>query len=220
MVTNQGIITGNNFTTLVTNDPLTPAPDDPTITLLNMFPLPVHLVEVRASFSGLAVKITWEVKGEENMKKYEVERSLDGSSFMKIGEINARNNPAPSLYEHIDNNPGIAASYYRLRIISNAGSVKYSPVVRVERNGNYSVNVYPNPVTGNTFTMQLNNFPAGRYELLLYNSSGQVIFRQQIIHVPGSQSVSVTPAHNMKTGMYVIQLKGEKNSYIEKLVVK
>jgi hypothetical protein len=40
-ISNQGTVSGGNFSNVVTDDPDTPAPNDPTITLLNVFPLPV-----------------------------------------------------------------------------------------------------------------------------------------------------------------------------------
>src|SRR3954471_9981319 len=42
-ISNQGTVTGSNFSTFVTNDPDTGPANDPTITLLNLFPLPVSL---------------------------------------------------------------------------------------------------------------------------------------------------------------------------------
>src|SRR5690349_13337586 len=40
-ISNQGTVSGSNFSNVVTNDPDSPAPNDATITQLNAFPLPV-----------------------------------------------------------------------------------------------------------------------------------------------------------------------------------
>ena len=47
-ISNQGTVSGSNFSNQLTDDPDTGPANDPTITFLNMFPLPVMLLELSA----------------------------------------------------------------------------------------------------------------------------------------------------------------------------
>src|SRR5882757_7038889 len=157
-ISNQGTVSGSNFSTLNTDDPDTGPAGDATITLLNMFPLPVTLYEIRAAQKPGGIEVLWKVAGESNMAKYEVERSIDGQNFTKIGEVASQNSPQSITYSLLDVNPNNGVNFYRLRLIDRDGSKRYSSIVRVDLSGmNTGMSIYPNPVVNKQVTVQLNN---------------------------------------------------------------
>lgn len=220
-VTNQGAVSGSNFTGFNTNDPDTGPAGDPTITQLNMYPLPVRLLQLKAVAHSGAIQVSWSVNNEVDMVKYEVEKSTNGRTFGKIGEVAAVNSGMATNYSFTDQSPASGVNYYRLRLTDLSSPAKYSLIVRVDMDGsNFNIRIYPNPVVQQTFTLQLSNMQKGNYELLLYNWMGQIAWRQKIYHEGGSTTRNITlPAHLSK-GMYNVQLASGKTLFNQSLVIQ
>lgn len=220
-VTNQGAVSGSNFTGFNTNDPDTGPAGDPTITQLNMYPLPVRLLQLKAVVRNGAILVSWNVNNEENMVKYEVEKSINGRTFGKIGEVAALNSGTATSYSFIDQSPGSGVNYYRLRLIDLNSAAKYSLVVRVDMDGsNNGIRIYPNPTVNQTFTLQLSNMQKGNYELLVYNGIGQIAWRQTIYHDGGSTTKNITMPSQLSKGIYNVQLKSDKTLFNQSLLIQ
>lgn len=220
-VSNQGTITGSNFTTLVTDDPDTGPLSDATITALNVFPLPVTLYTMSAVQKGNDVEVAWQVTAESNLAKYDVEKSSDGRSFSKIGEVTAQNNGQNTRYRFLDAAINNGTHYYRLKIIDRSAGSRYSAVVRVDLSGRIgSVSVFPNPAAQKQITVQLSNMEKGTYQLEIYNSAGQPVYHQSIQHNGGSLSRGFTLPASLTAGTYFVRLRSEETSFTQPLLVK
>ncbi len=111
--------------------------------------LPVELSTFYASVKGRDVFLNWTTITEINSKLFNIERSTDGLLWMTIGEIEAAGNSySIRNYSFIDRNLNHGQFKYRLKIIDNDGSFKYSDEINVSVNLpiEYAVNQnYPNP---------------------------------------------------------------------------
>ena len=220
-VTNQGAVSGSNFTGFNTNDPDTGPAGDPTITQLNMYPLPVRLLQLKAIVRNGAIQVSWNVNNEENMVKYEVEKSINGRTFGKIGEAAALNSGRATNYSFIDQSPNSGVNYYRLRLIDVNRAPEYSLIVRVDMDGgNDNIRIFPNPVVHQTFTLQLSNMQKGNYELLIYNGIGQIAWRQTIYHDGGSTTKNISLPAQLSKGIYNVQLKSGKTLFNQSLMIQ
>jgi murein tripeptide amidase MpaA len=104
--------------------------------------LPVNFV----NFSGRllednTVKLWWEAYADDQHDHFEIERSTDGTTFTKIGEVN-RLPP----YQFIDISPALGHNYYRIRQFDKDGKYSYTKVIIVSVKHHISVLLYPNPV--------------------------------------------------------------------------
>jgi Secretion system C-terminal sorting domain len=219
-IANQGTIAGGNFISIVTDDPDTATPDDSTITLLNTSAVPVTFGGIRAYQKNNDIEIAWKILTEINTLKYEVEKSANGSTFTKIGEVAARGGFGTINYTFLDINPFTGNNYYRLKVIDIDGSVKYSTIVRVViNNSGQLIAVYPNPVTAMMVNLQFTNIKRGRYLLNLYNGVGQIVYTSNIDHAGGSASQLIILPSTLGRGLYSIELKGENVRFNKKLIV-
>jgi hypothetical protein len=113
-------------------------------------PLPVSFITFEAKKTAGGVQLTWKVGGEENVARYEVERSTDGKNFAKVGtlSINGKNT-----YTYFDANSSTTA-YYRIKNVDNDAKFKYSTITRIA-NGKASIvlKAFPQPVL-NQLTIQ------------------------------------------------------------------
>jgi hypothetical protein len=94
-------------------------------------PLPVTLVSFRAVAQGGAALLSWAVAQESGISRYEVERSADGRSFQRVGQVAARGGASLG-YTFVDNGlaqlAGNKQAYYRLRVVEPGQKELYSSV--------------------------------------------------------------------------------------------
>jgi hypothetical protein len=122
-------------------------------------PLPVQFTAFTAALAGqAAVRLNWATASEKNSQAFEVERSLDGTAFVRIGTVaTAGSSSAPRVYELLDEQlpTGTTQLYYRLRLLDQDGKAGYSPVRPVVLPGAATgLLLFPNPALGGTATLR------------------------------------------------------------------
>ncbi len=218
-ISNQGTVSGGNFSNVPTDDPDTPAPNDPTITLLNMFPLPVTFSDFRAYQKNSDIELAWKIQTEINTYKYDVEKSSNGRTFVKIGEVMATGGNGVIDYTFLDVQPNSGDNFYRLRVIDRDAQYKYSAIVRVNLSNASQLMFYPNPVTERQINVQMNKLPKGRYEFVLYNVNGQSVFSKSIDHPGGSASEVIQLPVSLVSGLYQARIKKDELVFSKSLIV-
>lgn len=176
--------------------------------------LPVTVTDFTAQKNKETVLLNWNATNETNFKKYEVERSIDGSGFYKIGEVAGRN---LANYSFIDNNlPNANTAFYRLKMIDKDGQFEYSKTVFVRIANNFSnAMVYPNPAREN-ISVKLQQALTTNSNLFIADISGRVVYQQT---VSGGQrnidlNVSTFPA-----GRYFIKISNNNELINQSFVV-
>jgi uncharacterized repeat protein (TIGR01451 family) len=170
-------------------------------------PLPVQLTRFTAVAAGPDALLSWETAQEINNQRFEVERSLDGTTFALIGTLAGRGTTAlASTYRYPDAGAGTrttGALYYRLRQVDYDGKVSLSPVRTVRfQQAATSVTLYPNPTTG-AATLDLRPLPAGTYTVQVFEATGRLV--QQASYEPGQCTLPLT---GLAAGTYFVRIQG------------
>lgn len=175
----------------------------------NLTPLPVKLANFNAVAQNTtkSTLVTWETIEEKDNSKFEVERSIDGINWTKIGTVEANGNSATvNNYQFVDAQPE-AINYYRLKSVDVAGDFQYSEIKKV----NFTeptdiVKVYPNPSNG-TINISVNE--AAKYSVMDVNgkivSEGDVNAQIRLSDLP--------------TGLYMVKVMVGEDMYNFKLIV-
>lgn len=96
-------------------------------------PLPVELITFKGAVQYGNVKLSWATAMELNNDRFEVERSQDGKTFSKIGEVRGHGNSSVRLdYSFTDTAPAAGDNYYRLRQVDFDGTEDFSKVVALK----------------------------------------------------------------------------------------
>ena len=170
-------------------------------------------VEVALTFITLTaqrqdanIAVNWKVQNEKGMKQYEVEKSMDGVNFTKVGTVAALNSGIGS-YQWIDTQVSPGDNYYRIRCVAMDGSISYSTVVEVTVvYENPSIGIYPNPITDGIIHLQVVNQPQGRYGIRLFNSLGQLISSKEIEHPGGDATENIQWNYYLSHGVYQLEV--------------
>ena len=179
--------------------------------------LPVNIVSIDAERDNDANLITWNVADENNVKQYEIEYSTDGARFANIGNQFARNISGQSYSYSFRHTIGRQSdAYYRLRIVDNDGSFKYSSVKKVSAAVNRTnIYAYPNPTMGEFF-VHVPVFNNTQLSYKVIDMSSKVLVSKQISVAPGTEfkgDISIFPA-----GQYNIILRGKDINWRTTLV--
>jgi hypothetical protein len=142
--------------------------------------LPVELLDFSAQKIDQTVELNWETASERNSAGFALERSENSYDWKTIGyEESQGNSNGQQRYSYLDRDPLAENNYYRLKQIDLDGQYEYSSIRHVlfTTNNNSSLNVYPNPSSGQ-FTISISNPDRKRAEVRLYTSTGSLIWKQ------------------------------------------
>jgi Galactose oxidase, central domain len=102
--------------------------------------LPVELVDFNGQKTENGTQLSWQTASETRFAHFNVERSLDGTRFEKIGELKAKG--SNSNYTFIDPNP-FNVTYYRLKINDLDSKFEFSKIMSIEMQSSGGVRVKP-----------------------------------------------------------------------------
>jgi hypothetical protein len=220
-ISNQGTLSGSNFTSIQTDDPDTAPLSDATITSLNVYPLPVTIFQFRAFEANRQIRLEWKVTEQVNVSHYEIEKSADGINFTTIGSVAALHLTGDISYAFADVNPYAGSNFYRIRSVDNDGKFKYTRVIRINPGHSLSsFTIAPNPVYNRLVSIQLVNLNPGKYDLIVVNSLGQVLMKGSIDHSGGSRSEDIVLPSAVKAGVYSITIRGASSMKSQLFVVR
>lgn len=112
----------------------------------NFAPLPIKLNSFNAVGLQNQVNLSWLTFSDQTGGSFEVQRSIDGSSFENISTV-AANNLGNSSYEITDRNlPSVKTLYYRLKVVNADGKFEYSTIQKVTLK-DVKLTVSPNPAS-------------------------------------------------------------------------
>jgi hypothetical protein len=184
-------------------------------------PLPVELVSFAVKASAKAAQLSWITASEKNSARFDIERSLDGRRFTKIGEVAAASQSASQRsYSFADTDvAGSSKLYYRLRQVDLDGSDAYSEV-RTATFGTTTeapvatLALYPT-LTSSTATIDLTPLSAARtYQVQVLDLVGHVL---SVKEVAGGMPV-VLNAQDLAAGTYLVQVSGANFKQTQRLV--
>lgn len=193
----------------ITADPASKAADRFRLVFRQLGPVPVRFTTIAAYRKEKDIMVEWKVDNEANIDHYEIERSHEGRSFIKIGELTATGNNSGQLqkYNWLDKEPFAGDNFYRIRSVETNAEYDYSEVVKVNLSGDGSmIVVYPNPVKDGYVGVSFNEQPEGQYDIKLFGSIGQLIFNQRIIHQGGSERIKFPVGPNLAKGVYNLEI--------------
>ena len=177
--------------------------------------LPVTLLDFSAQLQHTSVQLSWSTASEQNSKNFEIEKSTNGSSFYKIGTLNAAGQSSTRTdYSYRDEKLG-AVNYYRLKMTDADNTSKFSQVV-VVKTSNTKQNVWTlnNPFSNYIDLRFAKNTQQVRMQLI--NMSGRVI-EEKIVASPTGQ-IRWNIQHNLPNGAYLLRTIADSEVFTHKLV--
>ncbi len=186
-------------------------------------PLPLQLVSFTGVHQNGMNQLNWVTASEINVSHFEVERSANGTDFVKIASVEAAGNTTITHdYQFLDRTPPSGGNYYRLRIVDADNTFEYSKVIYLSSGQavaiNQYINVVPNPFT-DKFNVQFYQAEAGVYNIQITDLAGRPVVQitrdgaKGLISVPFDLSAEAA-------GSYLIQVTRQDGMRLMRQVVK
>jgi pectinesterase len=112
-------------------------------------PVPLSLVYFTTVYFNNQVRLSWNTEHETRVNGFDVERSTDGTHYISIGNVPARNTAGQNNYVFLDNDDLSGVLYYRLKMKDQDGSFRYSNTNTVTIKKADELKIIPNLVTDN-----------------------------------------------------------------------
>jgi len=138
--------------------------------------LNVDFVQFSVEEKNNLAHLTWEIVTEHAISSFDIEKSLDGKSFTKIGTLQDINESQKE-FDYVDLN-FVKEAYYRITALDNAGHKTLTPI-RHLKTSNFKelISIYPNPSgTNQQIAITTESIWPESMHCSLYQSSGTPIF--------------------------------------------
>jgi len=185
-------------------------------------PLPIDMSSIKAYEKGSGIQVDWVMNSEQDMDRYEVEKSTDGRHFTQVGTVASKGNSSIQVnYGWYDASPVTGDNFYRIKSFEKSGANKYSSIVRVNisKGGSIDISIYPNPFEGNGFNLQMSKLAAGTYNLTMYNNLGQKVYSGTVQHGGGSGTQYINLGKDLAAGTYTVKIT-DGNMELIRIVTK
>ncbi len=177
-------------------------------------PLPVSdlYFEVRAD-SQTQARLSWTIKDEVGVEKYEIEYHKEGNGFEYIGEKSANGGDN---YYFIHSDLPSGTHYYRLKIRDINGNSSYSNTQSIELLHKDALSIYPNPIEEGWLNLMIHS-TSNKGFARIYNALGQVV------HTFAVSDISIYPKQKtylpLSAGIYHLFLTLENGVTMEEKII-
>lgn len=165
---------------------------------------PVTLARFTGSYEEGASVLNWITKTESNVKSFDVQRSINSVEWTTVSSVKATNRINGSSYSYTDNNSFKGAIYYRLKMVDNDGSFKYSNVIKLSSTAVSEVRLMGNPVK-NEIRLNITNSESAKYTVEVVSTDGRKVKAVNYSHSAGVSNV-VIPADGLMRGTYFVKV--------------
>lgn len=167
------------------------------------FALPITLINFSSkAIPSNQVQLDWETTNEINFKEFDIERSVDGIHFDKIGLVE---NNATHDYSFVDIKPN-SKNYYRLKLVDLDGQFDYSKVEMLELQHDNAMTFFPNPVSSELTLSFSSSSTIYKSEISIKNTMGQEVLHENIEPNTLQHRIKV---QCLPIGIYFIELKNK-----------
>lgn len=188
-------------------------------------PLPVELLSFKGKATQSGIALDWETASESENDRFEIERSQDGKTFNKIGEVDgAGTTSIKQNYDYTDYVSSTGTFHYRLRQVDFDGTANFSKTVTVRLKalpGGGKFAVYPNPALGSIVTVSVAGTGAdiNGGVLQIIDMSGRVMYANKV--TAGTRELEVQLQEiGLPKGLYVVNLVQGNDKQTQKLIIQ
>ena len=181
-------------------------------------PLPVEMLYFSVKEKEQKALLAWQTATEVNANKFEIEKSTNNVNFEKIGERAVAG--SYSNYNFIDANlysQNVEYVYYRLKMIDNNNSFKYSATQSLKlQNNTETMGVYPNPFD-NQLNININLSQKQFIKLSVFDVLGKEVIRKE--HNEQTLSISFEKeVTDLPKGAYFLKITTENQEKTFKII--
>jgi Secretion system C-terminal sorting domain len=174
-----------------------------TFTMLTQAALPITLNRFTGKIEDNQAHLLWETATEFNNAGFDIEKSLNGTTFEPIGFVKGVGNSVKMNVYNFEDYNFTQTAYYRLKQVNFDGKYTYSNIVSLEKikeKGN--LKIYPNPLSNQPFlTIDLSEYSPNQATISIFEANGRLIHQ----NTEGGDIAKIS-VNDWAKGLYLIRL--------------
>ena len=171
------------------------------------------LVNFSAAYGRNFFDLNWNTIPGQPCNHFEIERSVDGNTFEKVGEVQKSGTPVPNETFYFRDNvrPTIARNYdlyYRLKQVDEKGQPIYSKVLiaRMFNTRNLaSLSITPDPVV-NDILVNVQVKTRSYVVIKLSDKTGNVVMKKSVKADEEFNTYKLDETHQLQPGLYSLEI--------------
>ncbi len=169
------------------------------------------LVNFNAEYGRNFFDLNWNTVAEQNCNHFEIERSIDGENFEKVGEVKKDIASEENYYFRDNVKPTIARNndlYYRLKQVDDNGDFTYSKVLIARMYNTRSVaalSITPDPVI-NDIVVNVQLKMRSYVAIKLTDNNGNLLMQKDIHANDEFNTYKLDGTHQLQPGMYSLEV--------------
>jgi len=168
--------------------------------------LDLKILDFQGKLNSEVIELDWDIELDESFSHYVIERSADGRSFEKLGELNDGS-------QYVDVAPLHGANYYKLIMYDNDGERIESDMIMIENNVKEVLALYPNPSNEDKVTI-VNTTDVKYDQLMIYSIDGKLVNRHSLMNATHNK----LDISSLSEGIYLMRMSNNTSSKTLRLV--
>lgn len=188
----------------------------------NSVVLPILLTRFTGTQVSDYIKLNWTTSQEINAGYFDIEYSIDGNHFEKIGMrySSYQQTSSATNYDFVHRSPKKGINFYRLKQFDLNGNFKYSNIIPVMFNQSVvkAIKINPNPVH-HILNMLISITNNANVVCRIYNAEGREVKALPVTLYAGTNSVA-TDVSALANGNYIMVLVNDNERIFELKFIK
>ncbi|WP_081909524.1 T9SS type A sorting domain-containing protein [Aureispira sp. CCB-QB1] len=180
---------------------------------------PIELSSFTAFSDCEQTQLSWSTAMELNNNYFQIEHSVDGINWTKIGQVPSRGNSTETQHYDFLFKEIFVQNYFRLRQVDFDGSFSYSPIVTTKLtdcNLDANILVYPNPVHhSNTVSVKVNTLIKEPLQLRIIDMCGRLLMEEQV-----HQNRHDLNIEHLSPGVYQVLVETANTHFVRRLIIQ
>ena len=173
--------------------------------------LAIQWVSLSASPVSGGVDLKWQSTGFSAGTDFVVERSVDGVEFSVVAQLDGDSYADRPV-------PDVAQLYYRVKAQQPDGEVSWSPTVVVKTASLAGGMAIRSVIAqGGGLKMLLHLGEAGNYQVTIYSTNGQLLYRQVLAAQAGDAEADIAFGAHPR-GVYIVRLGGATSNSVKEFM--
>ncbi|RYY44418.1 MAG: T9SS type A sorting domain-containing protein, partial [Chitinophagaceae bacterium] len=185
--------------------------------------LPISRLQLNAVDNNNAITLNWTIISSIAIQSFEVERSLDNSTYQRIASQAA--NVRIDQLENLSGTDNIASLnstvvYYRIKAIAQNGQVKYSNIVIIRKDRTITpFSISPNPAN-EVASVRFYTDKETVVHITIRDFTGKLVYQQKVKALKGNNVHALTNLSKYSDGVYHVQLMIDNDIQSAKLIIQ
>jgi hypothetical protein len=179
-------------------------------TSLNCIVLPAGIAGLQGTYSDGTAQLKWTALNNRLVKYFLVQRSDDGINFATVGQTDkqtSQEGAADYSFRESINNAAGSKLYYRIILISEDNTVRYSPVISlsIAKAGKDKVIIFPNPAK-DIIQVQVTSTTNTKIKIDVFDAAGKLVVSYGTPVQRGNNAVTLDALADKPRGVYMIMV--------------